>query len=165
MFENLKAAKAVGVTLSGMKGPSAESGHRAWAADILFYGAKVGSASGSDIKREINLIIDDALMQQMVDVLKAGGFKIDATKQTKRSSTTDTARGYMSLAVAQIADEMDLVKELKAAARTQTLVLLRSAPAKATVFGERFTPDVKARLSAKYGDDIIEFVNESLKGL
>lgn len=164
MFENLKAAKAVGVTLSGLKGPSAESGHRAWAADILFYGAKVGSASGSDIKREINLI-DDALMQQMVDVLKAGGFKIDATKPTKRSSTADTARGYMSLAVAQIADEMDLVKELKVAARSQTLVLLRSAPAKATVFGERFTPDVKARLSAQYGDDIIEFVNESLKGL
>ncbi len=163
MFENLKAAKAVGVTLSGLKGPSAESGHRAWAAEILFYGAKVGSASGSDIKREINL--DDRLMQQMVDVLKAGGFKIDATKQTRRSSNTDTARGYMSLAVAQIADEMDLVKELKVAARSQTLVLLRSAPAKATVFGERFTPDVKARLSAQYGDDIIEFVNESLKGL
>ncbi|MGF7110720.1 hypothetical protein QF017_000189 [Pseudomonas laurylsulfatiphila] len=165
MFKNLKAAKAVGVTLAGLKGPSAASGHRAWSADILFYGAKVGTASGSDIKREINLIIDDALMQQMVDVLKDGGFKIDAAKQTKRSSTSDTARGYMSLAVAQIADEMDLAKELKAAARTQTLVLLRSAPAKATVFGERFTPEVKARLSDQYGDDIIEFLNESLKGL
>ncbi|MGE8063739.1 hypothetical protein [Pseudomonas sp. NPDC089569] len=165
MFENLKAAKAVGVTLSGLKGPSAESGHRSWTAHILFYGARVGNASGSDIKREIKLIIDDALMQQMVDVLKAGGFRIDATKPAKRSFDTNTARGYMSLAVAQIADEMDQVKELKVAARSQTLILLRSAPTKVTVFGERFTPAVKARLSAQYGDDLIEFVNEALKGL
>jgi hypothetical protein len=104
-------------------------------------------------------------MQQMIDVLKGGGFKLDLTHLPKRMPGLETAHGFMSMAVAQIADEMDLVKELKISARTQTLVVLRSDPKKATVFSEPFSQEVKARLSAQYGDDILEFVNESLKGL
>lgn len=165
MFENLKAAKAVGVTLSNLKGPSAPSSHRAWACDVLFYGAKVGSASGSDIKREISLVIDEKLMQQMVDVLKGGSFKLDLTHLPKRTPGLGTPHGFMSLAIAQIADEMDLAKELKISARTQTLVVMRATPDKVTVFSEPYSHDVKARLSAQYGDDITEFVNESLKGI
>lgn len=165
MFENLKAAKAAGVTLTGLKGPSAPSGFRAWSCVINLNGQKVGSANASDVKPGINLVLDEGVLQQIVDALKGGGFKLDLTKTHKRSPSTDTPRGFINQAVAQIADEMDLAKQLKLAARTQTLVLLRSSPEKATVFAERFTPAVKARLIAQYGNDIVEFVNESLKGV
>jgi hypothetical protein len=165
MFENLKAAKAAGVTLTGLKGPSAPSSFRAWSCVINLNGQKVGSANASDVKPGINLVIDEVVLQQIVDALKGGGFQLDLTKMHKRSPSTDTPRGFVNLAVAQIADEMDLVKQLKIAARTQTLVLLKSNPDKATVFAEPFTRDVKTRLIAKYGNDIAEFVNESLKGL
>lgn len=165
MFENLKAAKAAKLTLARLKGPSAPSSHRVWSCDILFYGAQVGRASGNDLTRELKVELDEHLQQQIIQVLQEHNFKLDLSKTPRHSIQPNTPTNFMRMAIAQMADEMDLVRELKVSARTQTLVLMRSDLTKVAVFKEPFTAAVKARLLDQFGDELVEFVNESLQGL
>ena len=165
MFENLKAANQALLTLAKLKGPSAPSSHRAWSCDIMFEGQKVGSASGDDLGKELKLDLDSHLQDRIIAAIKAKGFVLDLSKKSRDSIQPDTPTNFMRLAIAQLADEMDLAKELKVSARTQTLVLMRSDPTKVAVFKEAYSEAMKSRLVAQYGDDLIEIVNESLKGL
>ncbi|HCL4131004.1 TPA: hypothetical protein N2C61_002090 [Pseudomonas aeruginosa] len=165
MFESLKAANNAKLTLAKLKGPSAPSSHRAWSCDIMFEGQKVGSASGDDLRQDLKLDLDNELPGRIIAALKSNGFALDLSKKPRDSIQPDTPANFMRLAIAQIADEMDLVKELKVSARTQTLVLMRSDPTKVAVFKETYSEAVKERLVAQYGDELMEVVNESLKGL
>lgn len=165
MFESLKAANQASFTLSKLKGPSAPSSHRAWSCEIQFEGLKVGSASGDDLGQELKLDLNPEIQARISDALKANGFVLDLSKKPRDTIQPDSISNFLRLAIAQIADEMDLVKELKVSARTQTLALMRSDPSKVAVFKEPYSTSVKARLVEQYGDELLEVVNESLKGL
>lgn len=164
MFENLKAAASARLTLANSKGPSGLDKDQTWSSDIRFYGAKVGSVTGKAGFTGITVKLNEELQDQIIEKLKAAGFKIDATHLPPGYDTGSSA-GFMGAAIAQIADEIDLAKELRISARTQTLVMLRSSPGKATVFAERYSAVVKQKLREQYGDDLVEIINESLTGL
>lgn len=164
MFESLRTATTAQLTLANSKGPSGLDKEQTWSADIRFYGAKVGTATGKVGVKGITINLNEALQEQIIEKLKAAAFQIDR-KLLPEGYDLDTSRGFMGAAIAQIADEMDLAKELRISARTQTLVVLRSIPGKATVFAERYSAEVKNKLQEQYGDDLVEIINESLAGL
>lgn len=165
MFESLRAAKAAQLTLSNIKGPGSRAGHRAWSCTILFFGAIVGSAAGSDRANEFTLVLNKGLQEQIIEHLKLHGFSLDLTKVPPESITPITPSNFMRLAIAQIADEMDIVKELREAAAKATLAIIASRPGKVEVFPYNFSPEVKEDLIKTYGEGNIEILNESIKGL
>lgn len=165
MFESLRAAKAAQLTLTNMKGPGTRAQHRAWSCTLLFFGAIVGSASGSDRKNEFILVLNKGVQDQIIENLKKHGFELDFTNIPSNSIGPSTPSNYMRLAIAQIADEMDIVREIRAAATSQTLVVFAAAPGKVEVYPYKFTPDVKANLQKAYGEKTFEILNESILGL
>lgn len=164
MFEALKAANAAKLTLSNMQGPASEDEHRRWSCTLLFYGVAVGSASGSD-QNEFTVTLNEGLQAQIIDALQDKGFALDLSKVPPNSIRPDTDANWMRLAIAQIADERDLARELQTAARTQTLAVLSESPDKVLVLAVPFTQVVKDELQAKYGAGKIEFLNETLNDL
>ncbi|WP_323601161.1 hypothetical protein [Pseudomonas putida] len=165
MFEALRAARAAKITLSNMTGPATRAEHRAWSCTILFYGAIVGSASGSARKNEFTLVLNKGLQDQIIQNLKSKGFELDLSKIPKSAIKPDTPTNYMCLAIAQIADEMDLVKELKAQATAATLVVFKADAGKVEVFPLTYSQKVKDDLVKRYGAENFEILNESIKDL
>lgn len=165
MFESLRAAKAAKLTLGNVNGPSASPGNREWSCSLLFFGAIVGSASGSERNREFTLVLNKGLQEQIIDNLLKHGFTLDLTKIPKNAIRPTNPTDFMRLAIAQIADEMDVVRELREATAKSTLVVLTSKPGKVEVFPYIYTPEVKKALLEAYGESEIEILNETIKGL
>lgn len=164
MFENLKAAKAVRLTLSNLQGPDSSDKDMNWSCDVLFYSAKIGSAHGQKGLMNIKVDINDGLQEQITGLLKGQDFKISAAGLAQVIDL-DQPKNFMALAIEQIADELDLAKQLAAQAHNQTLVLLHSSPESAIVFSEPYSPSVKQRLQEQYGEDLLCVINESLVGI
>ncbi|QHF00707.1 hypothetical protein LCG56_28535 (plasmid) [Pseudomonas cannabina pv. alisalensis] len=165
MFESLRAAKAAKLTLGNVKGPSGSPGNREWSCSLLFFGAIVGSASGSEIDRKFTLVLNKGLQEQIIENLVKHGFTLDLTNIPKNAIQPINTSNFMRLAIAQIADEMDIVKELREVAAKSTLVVFNSAPGKVKVFPYVYTPEVKKGLIGSYGESEIEILNETIKGL
>lgn len=165
MFEALRAANAAKFTLGNAKGPSAKPGHREWSCSLLFFGAIVGSASGSERNREFTLVLNKGLQEQIIENLVKHGFALDLTKIPRNAIRPTNPTDFMRLAIAQIADEMDMVRELREATAKSTLAVLKSAPGKIEVFPYIYSAEVKKGLVESYGESEIEILNETIKGL
>lgn len=165
MFQSLRAAKAAKFTLGNVQGPSTGPGNREWSCSLLFFGVIVGSASGSERNREFTLVLNKGLQEQIIENLVKHGFTLDFSKVPKNAIQATNPTDFMRLAVAQIADEMDMVRELREATAKSTLAVLKSAPGKVEVFPYMYTPDVKKGLVETYGESEIEILNETIKGL
>lgn len=165
MFEALRAANAAKLTLSNMKGPASRTEHRSWSCTILFYGAIVGSASGSARKNEFILVLNKGLQDQIIQTLLNHGFELDLGKIPKAAIRPTSPTNFMRLAIAQIADEMDMVKELREATSKATLAIIATDPGKVEVFPYPYSQEIKDELLKNYGPANIEILNESIKGL
>lgn len=165
MFESLRAAKAAQLTLSNIKGPASRAENRAWSCTILFFGAIVGSASGSDKNNEFTLVLNKGLQEQIIQHLKQHGFELDLTNIPSNAISPSAPSNFMRLAIAQIADEMDLVKEIRAATANATLAIIAANPGKVEVFPYPYSAEVRASLIETYGEANIEILNEAIRGL
>ena len=68
-----------------------------------------------------------------------------------------------ALFVAALCDEAEEQKTLKRWCKTKTVIRMKDAEeGKFTMFKTRFSPMVKEALLKKYGDRIVEFVNETV---
>lgn len=165
MFESLKAAKSARFALSDMQGPSGKRGAQIWTCSILFYGAIVGSATGHEKDNTFVLVMHKGLQEQIAQSLKDHGFALDLSKTPSQSIRPDTTTNFLRLAIAQIADEMDMLEELRKQLPNQTLVIHRSNPGRVVVYPIPFSPQVKADLLTQHGPELLEFLNESVEGL
>lgn len=165
MFESLRAAKRASFTLSELSPPTGKPGQRAWSCSLQFFGVTVGSASATEGPNEFTLVIHKGLQEQILDTLKAHGFNLDLSKIPAGAIRPDTSTNSMRLAIAQIADEMDMVRELKQQAMANTLVVDSSQPEKVVVYATPFSRSIKAELLKKHPAGNIEILNETLQDL
>lgn len=165
MFESLRAANRARFTLSELSPPTGKPGQRAWSCNLQFFGVTVGSASATEGPNEFILVIHKGLQEQILDNLKAHGFTLDLSKTPAGAIRPDTSANHLRLAIAQIADEMDMVKELKQQALTKTLVVESSQPEKVVVYPTPYSRSMKSALLKQHPAGDIEILNETLQDL
>ena len=160
-FKNLEAAKKANVQV---KSYSRTETHRgvAWSCNVYLDGKKLGMVSndGSGGMTRVDIGID--LQKQVVDALKAASYQLELTLGNCVLDEPDTVDDWFEFAVGQMGDEVYELKAYKRRAKTHTFVEKRTPPFFAE-YKAQDTPATRAVLQRQLGQDLVRFMNDTIK--
>lgn len=160
---NLKAAKTSGVQVKSFKMLETNRGI-AWSCSVSLDGKKLGLVSNDGSGGETRFDFGADQQKQAATQLKNAGYKLELTIGEVTIEEPEDGQEWLDFALSQIGDELADLKRYKSKAKQGVYFEKKTAPTFAYVKGPD-TEAFKAQIKAHYGDNLVRFLNDEIRGL
>ena len=163
-YENIKAIRAVGVTL---KGYSESETHRglAWSCKVYYQNKKVGLVSNSGTGGITDCHVPSEKILSIVNGLKLNGYKLTLDLAGHEGIEPTEPGEWFVVAITQMVDEVARLRQLKRLVKTHLIIRQHSSENEFSFYKVVPSDASKARLVRQLGSDLIAFMNDEIQRL
>ncbi|WP_449103071.1 hypothetical protein [Pseudomonas extremaustralis] len=163
-YENIKAFRAVALTLKGYSAGEASNG-LAWSCKVYCDNKKIGLVSNSG--NGAPTICDVPIQKQcaLVSSLKSKGYQLTPDLAGHVCTEPADPGDWFIAAITQMVDEVTRLRQLKRLVKTHLIIRQHSSEHEFSFYKAVPSAASKARLIRQLGSDLICFMNDEIHGL